>query len=201
MPAKGSAGPQRRRRPAEQARRELLDGAVAYASANGLASFTLRGCAEALQTSHRMLIHHFGSKEHLVAAVMAELREQQLQRVASEVASGAASATEAGDVLWAAISSDPDALRRNLQLVGLALLDPERYGDIVTASVKQWIDGTSMLLPTSLEESERQAIATAVVAMVGGLQIDLLLSGESARVRAAYEAMQRIVGIALATKS
>ena len=40
----------------------LLDAVVGYALAHGIADQSLRTIAEAVGTSHRMLIHHFGSR-------------------------------------------------------------------------------------------------------------------------------------------
>src|SRR5881275_1356103 len=60
-------------------RESLLDGAIEYVVQHGLADVSLRTLAAALGTSHRMLIHHFGSKERLwveiVRAVEARQRE------------------------------------------------------------------------------------------------------------------------------
>src|SRR5437588_11165036 len=46
-------------------RDRLLDAAIDHVAQNGLGDLSLRGLAAALGTSHRMLIHHFGSKERL----------------------------------------------------------------------------------------------------------------------------------------
>ena len=50
-------------------RQKLIDAAVAHADAHGLSDTSLRQLAAALGTSHRMLIHHFGSKEGLLVEV------------------------------------------------------------------------------------------------------------------------------------
>jgi AcrR family transcriptional regulator len=41
----------------------LLEKVVAYAAANGIAGRSLREIAAGVGTSHRMLLHHFGSRE------------------------------------------------------------------------------------------------------------------------------------------
>ena len=53
-----------------ETRARLLDAAVDYALAHGIAEVSLRQLAGALGTSHRMLIHHFGSREGLLVAVV-----------------------------------------------------------------------------------------------------------------------------------
>ena len=73
------------------ARGRLLDRIVDYGSNHGLAEHSLRTIASGVGSSHRMLIHHFGSRDALVGAVIATLtlavwgyalqRESKLQPV------------------------------------------------------------------------------------------------------------------------
>ena len=50
------------RTPDRQRRRELLDALIAEFAAGGIGDRSLRRVAEAVGTSHRMLLHHFGSR-------------------------------------------------------------------------------------------------------------------------------------------
>ena len=54
-----------------QRRQELLDGTVDYLIGHGVAGLSLRPLADALGTSDRMLIHHFGSKQELLTQALA----------------------------------------------------------------------------------------------------------------------------------
>jgi AcrR family transcriptional regulator len=54
----------------------LLDGAVAYLSREGIEDFSLAHLANALGTSSRMLIYHFGSRDELLARVQREMRSK-----------------------------------------------------------------------------------------------------------------------------
>src|SRR6202042_45384 len=58
-------------------RDKLLDAAIEYTSAHGMGDLSLRALAAALGTSHRMLIHHFGSKEGLWVAIVHEVERRQ----------------------------------------------------------------------------------------------------------------------------
>ena len=58
-------------------RDRLLAAAVDYAAQHGISDVSLRTLAAGLGTSHRMLIHHFGSKEGLLAAVVTEVERRQ----------------------------------------------------------------------------------------------------------------------------
>ena len=54
-------------------RERLLDAAIEHFGRHGIGDTSLRGIAEAVGTSHRMLIYHFGSREGLLAEVTREV--------------------------------------------------------------------------------------------------------------------------------
>ena len=58
----------------QSARERLLDAVVAHFTAEGLADQSLRRIAEAIGSSHRMLLYHFGSKDGLLLASSARWR-------------------------------------------------------------------------------------------------------------------------------
>src|ERR1700742_2621675 len=58
-------------------RARLLDGAIDYVAQHGLSDVSLRTLAAALGTSHRMLIHHFGSKEQLWIEIVHTVEQRQ----------------------------------------------------------------------------------------------------------------------------
>jgi AcrR family transcriptional regulator len=62
--------PPRRRRTAEQARREILDAAEKQLSRAGPDSIRLQDVARAVGVSHPTVLHHFGSRDELVRAVV-----------------------------------------------------------------------------------------------------------------------------------
>ena len=66
------------RTPDLERRQELLDRIVRYLAEHGLAQATLRPMAATLDVSINRLVHHFGSKEELLAAAVARGIEQQL---------------------------------------------------------------------------------------------------------------------------
>jgi AcrR family transcriptional regulator len=65
------------RAPDERRRRELLDALVETFAASGIGTRSLREVADAVGTSHRMLLHHFGSRDELLLAIVAEVERQQ----------------------------------------------------------------------------------------------------------------------------
>ena len=70
------------RPPDEGRRRELLDAVIECVAAGGIGNRSLRELAEAVGTSHRMLLHHFGSREELLLAVVQEVEQRQAAKLA-----------------------------------------------------------------------------------------------------------------------
>lgn len=83
---KASAAP-RRRRSAEDAKRAILDAAEARFAARGPASIRLQEIAADVGVSHPAILHHFGSREDLMRAVVdrafGSLREDVLAALTS----------------------------------------------------------------------------------------------------------------------
>lgn len=67
---RGKPKPLRRRRTAEQARREILDAAEKQLSRAGPDSIRLQDVARVVGVSHPTVLHHFGSRDELVRAVV-----------------------------------------------------------------------------------------------------------------------------------
>ncbi|MFE1165752.1 TetR/AcrR family transcriptional regulator [Nocardiopsis sp. NPDC058789] len=60
-------------------RREVLDAVIEQLADTGISGFTLRGLAQGLGQSTRVLTHHFADREDLLSAVLARLDERQHQ--------------------------------------------------------------------------------------------------------------------------
>jgi AcrR family transcriptional regulator len=58
-------------------RQELLDAVVKECAERGIGDRSLRDVAAAVGTSHRMLLHHFGSREELLLAIVEEVERRQ----------------------------------------------------------------------------------------------------------------------------
>jgi AcrR family transcriptional regulator len=65
-------------RPPDLARRqELLDAVVEDFAVRGIGDRSLRDVAAAVGTSHRMLLHHFGSRDEMLLAIVDEVERRQ----------------------------------------------------------------------------------------------------------------------------
>jgi AcrR family transcriptional regulator len=65
------------RPPDLERRQELLDAVVKECAARGIGDRSLRDVAAAVGTSHRMLLHHFGSRNELLLAIVEEVERRQ----------------------------------------------------------------------------------------------------------------------------
>ncbi|GAB3013916.1 TetR/AcrR family transcriptional regulator [Mycobacterium bourgelatii] len=66
------------RAPDLQRRQQLLDALVEEFAAGGVGDRSLRDVAAAVGTSHRMLLHHFASREELLLAIVNEVERRQM---------------------------------------------------------------------------------------------------------------------------
>lgn len=66
------------RTPDHGRRGELLDAVVAEFASRGIGDRSLRDVAAAVGTSHRMLLHHFGSRDELLLAIVERVEQRQM---------------------------------------------------------------------------------------------------------------------------
>ncbi len=71
------------RPPDHERRRALLDSLLTAFADGGIGARSLREVAEAVGTSHRMLLHHFGSREDLLVAIVEEVERRQTEVMAT----------------------------------------------------------------------------------------------------------------------
>jgi len=88
---KKAAAPPRVRRTAERAREEILDAAERRLTESGPGSIRLQDVAADVGVSHPAVLHHFGSREGLVAAVV----ERAIRKLEAELVSALARMGEA----------------------------------------------------------------------------------------------------------
>src|SRR5437763_15117802 len=65
------------RPPDDQRRAELLDALIDTFSTGGIGGRSLRGIAEAVGTSHRMLLHYFASRDEMMLSIVEEVERRQ----------------------------------------------------------------------------------------------------------------------------
>jgi AcrR family transcriptional regulator len=169
-------------------RRELLEGTVAYAAEHGLAELSLRPLARSLGTSDRMLLHYFASKENLVGQALDAGRPDVAALLEDSAPGGV---REAARRQWhELIGGGPNAprLRLLLEVLALAITQPDRYGSHAAASVTDWVQPlVDALCRDGVSESDARARATALVSGLRGLALDFYVTGDYDRTTAAAD--------------
>jgi AcrR family transcriptional regulator len=66
------------RPPDVERRRQLLNALIDAFADGGIGDRSLREIAEVVGTSHRMLLHHFGSRDELMLAIVDEVESRQM---------------------------------------------------------------------------------------------------------------------------
>jgi AcrR family transcriptional regulator len=172
-------------------RQRLLDDAIEYVGQNGLSDVSLRTLAAALGTSHRMLIHHFGSKEALWVEIVRTVEARQRDLLADILPDPEAPLAEAMRAWWKHIS-DP-ALWPNerlfFEIYGQALQGRAHTTELLEGIVEDWLEpATQINISLGIPPDLARAHARLGVAVTRGLLLDLLATRDVAGVDAAMEA-------------
>jgi AcrR family transcriptional regulator len=169
-------------------RAQLLDAVVAHLRKHGLADQSLRDIAAAVGSSHRMLIHHFGSRDGLLAAVVTEVERQQMG-TAAEVADGV-DPTEALLRGWRTLSGPERADEERLffELAARALRSVPGTEPLRDRLVEPWLQvGARAAEQSGFDAELGRTVTRADVAIVRGLLLDLLATGDRDGVEAAFQ--------------
>ena len=171
-------------------RQRLLDAAIDYVAGHGIADLSLRRLAEELGTSHRMLIHHFGSKEGLWVAIVREVERRQLAAVDDLVPDGAASFADATRAWWRHIS-DPSLWpneRLFFEVYGQGLQGRAPAVEMLDGVVDSWVEpAAAIAVEMGMDPDVAAPFARLGVAVTRGLLLDLLATGDREAVDAAME--------------
>jgi AcrR family transcriptional regulator len=174
---------------------ELVEAAYAYALEHGLAGASLRPVAQAIGSSTGVLRFLFGSKDGLVRAVLARARTDELAMLAALPTDG--DLRTVAEEVWGWLA-DP----RHAALLGLwvesyatSLGDPEGpWGEFARRTVADWLALLGRAQPAGVRRTAAGAAQrTAVLALLRGGLLDLLATGQRARVtRAVREGIVEI---------
>ena len=175
-------------------RDQLLERTVEYFASHGVADTSLRRLAEAIGTSHRMLLYHFGSREGLLTAVVDRVESAQRAHLAAlltEVGDTGADPVAQGLRFWRAVT-DAALIYGPLffELSSHAMLDLPYAAALVESWLGPIAEGWTMLgyFPAAARRQARLDLAVA-----RGLLHDLLITGDRAAVDAAMERYVELV--------
>jgi AcrR family transcriptional regulator len=170
--------------PSSQARDRLLAAAMDHALTAGIGDLSLRELASAIGTSHRMLIYHFGSREGLLVAV-----SQAVEQTERAAFARTGSTEEDAWEFWQRLSHPTMWPQERLffELYSYALLGRPGTEAFLTGIVESWVGPiANAYIGAGLDGPSARAEARLGVAVVRGLLLDLLATGDREGVDDAY---------------
>ncbi len=171
-------------------KQRLLAGTVDYLATNGAGEIRLRRLAAALGTSHRMLIYHFGSKEGLLIEVVRTMEQRQREVFAELALDPVGSPPDIARRFWRRLS-DPAMWpheRLFFEMYGRALQGDPCAAPLLEGIVEGWLAPlTEWNHRQGIPVSAAGANARLGIAVVRGLLLDLLATGDRAGVDEAME--------------
>jgi AcrR family transcriptional regulator len=165
------------RSPDRGRRRQLLDTLVEEFAAGGVGDRSLRDVAAAVGTSHRMLLHHFTSRDEMLVAIVEEVERRQMT-VLPDLPTTPADHFAA---MWADVRR-PELRpfeRLFFECYARAANAEQPFDRMVPGAVDDWLALTEGLA--------EPAAARLGLAVIRGLLLDLVATGDDAGVNAAAE--------------
>ncbi len=182
MPGQGSA------------KERLLDAVIEHFTADGLADQSLRRIAEAVGSSHRMLLYHFGSKDGLLLEVVRAVEARTRAEFAAIGADAGGETDELVRRMWAHLA-DPalaDFERLFFALYGRALQGDASTLPLLRDDLEGWLEANvAVAAALGVPADVTRVHARLGLAVTRGLLLDLLATGDRAGVEAALEVFAR----------
>jgi AcrR family transcriptional regulator len=175
-------------------RGRLLDAAIDHFGRNGIGDTSLRGMAEALGTSHRMLIYHFGSREGLLAEVTRAVEARQRELMTATYDTGLPP-LEAAARYW---EQTVEATLRYgplfFELAAHAMQGKEHAAALRAELIAAWLPSvTDLCRAIGIPEAQAETHARLALGAARGLLLDLLISGEREAVARAADLLNRLL--------
>lgn len=174
------------RPPDLQRRQQLLEAVVEEFAVRGIGDRSLRDIASAVGTSHRMLLHHFGSRDELMLAIVNEVERRQMTMM-RELPTEPPAAIAA---MWANLRR-PE-LRRFERLFfecySRGAQGEQPFARMMPAAVDDWLDTEA-----ARDRAVDPALMRLGLAVTRGLLLDLVATDDERGVDAAAQAFIELV--------
>jgi AcrR family transcriptional regulator len=171
---------------APDARAALLAAVIDAIERDGLGSRSLRDLARGAGTSHRMLIHHFGSRDGLLVAIVTEVEA----RTRAELRAGGPDPVAAVEATWRTVR-DPSKWpfeRLFFECYARGAHGEAPFDRLIPALVHDWL--------ADVPRGRARDVMRLGVAVVRGLLLDLVATQERAAVdRAMREFVTLLDGV------
>ena len=169
---------------------QLLEAIVDHVVEHGLADLSLRPLAAAVGSSPRTILYHFASKDRLMLAVFVETSRRQARLLDAWYERSAEYDTRTSMLRawqWLTAPRNDRLLRLLFEAYGLALRDRRRYGAFLRSATTDWNAPFARILEARGFTRERAAaLSIAISAIVRGLLLDVLSTGDRPRAERAF---------------
>jgi AcrR family transcriptional regulator len=175
------------RTPDLERRRQLLDALVDEFAAGGVGDRSLREVAAAVGTSHRMLLHHFGSRKDLLVAIVEEVERRQMGLLAALPTNPA----EGFAAMWTDLRRRELRQRERLffECYARATQGEKPFDRMVPGVVYGWLSEVEAVAGGPIDH----AMVRLGLAVVRGLLLDLVATDDDAGVDAAAKAFAELL--------
>ncbi|WFG47218.1 TetR/AcrR family transcriptional regulator [Pseudonocardia alni] len=186
--------------PARSPKNELLQAAVEHFAEHGVADRSLRAIAAALGTSHRMLIYHFGSREGLLAEVVAAVEAGQRKTLAGLAAEPGTAPSEIVTRFWATVAAAAQRYGPLFFELSAHAMQGQPHADRLRETlVDPWLDPIADIFERAgVGRTEALTSARLSLGVARGLLHDALVTGDTA---GAHAAMAAFAEMALPTEN
>jgi len=163
----------------ERRRRELLDALIASFARHGIGDRSLRDIAESVGTSHRMLLHYFGTRDELLLSVVEEVERRQTSML-DDLPDDPGDAFAA---MWADIRRVEMRPFERLffECYARAANGEAPFARMVPGAVDGWLESVDAVT----DRPVHRAMVRLGLAVSRGLLLDLVATGDEAGVDAA----------------
>lgn len=172
-------------------RRQLLNALVEEFAAGGIGDRSLREVAAAVGTSHRMLLHHFASRDELLLAIVEEVERRQMV-ILSDLPTDPADSFAA---MWVNLCR-PELRpfeRLFFECYSRGAQGEEPFVRMVPGAVDAWLALPISKVDTAAGGTSDPALVRLGVAVTRGLLLDLVATEDDAGVTSAAQAFVDLV--------
>lgn len=175
-------------------RDRLLDAAIEHFGRHGIGDTSLRGIADAIGTSHRMLIYHFGSRDGLLAEVTREVEARQ-RAVMTATYDQELPPLEAAAAYWEE-TVEATLLFGPLffELAAHAMQGREHAAALREELIASWVPPVVELCRAiGIPEDQAETHARLALGAARGLLLDLLVTGDREQVARSADLLNRLL--------
>lgn len=173
-----------------EGREALLSAAVRVVARGGLRKLTYRAVAEEAGVTHGLVVHHFGSRDALIAEALGHTIRTSLNTSALEPETGQVADFSTG--ISEMVAADPDTQVFQYELLLESRRRPELLPQI-RALYDEYFDATQRELSRMLPAGADKALTRLVFAALDGLVLHQLVLGEPEVTDAALEELRSLL--------